>query len=86
MPILAPNPLFLNFIAGVLPDLGVERVRQTTFLRFVSGWLGKLLPKVQEVARCLGELLAAACAARVSASQTSSCSPHPHPRGCARPA
>jgi len=47
MLILAPNPLFLNFIAGVLPDLGVERVRQTTFLQFVSEWLGKLLPKVQ---------------------------------------
>lgn len=29
--------------------------------------LGQLLPKVQEVARCLGELLAAACAGRVSA-------------------
>lgn len=29
--------------------------------------LGRLLPKVQEVARCLGELLAAACAGRVSA-------------------
>lgn len=28
--------------------------------------LGRLLPKVQEVARCLGELLAAACAGRVS--------------------
>lgn len=27
--------------------------------------LGRLLPKVQEVARCLGELLAAACAGRV---------------------
>ncbi|KAL4826642.1 hypothetical protein H8958_007098 [Nasalis larvatus] len=26
--------------------------------------LGRLLPKVQEVARCLGELLAAACASR----------------------
>jgi len=47
MLILAPNPLFLNFIAGVLPDLGVERVRQTTFLRFVGDWMGKLLPKVQ---------------------------------------
>ncbi|MBQ2956643.1 MAG: hypothetical protein IJE08_09305, partial [Clostridia bacterium] len=47
MLILAPNPLFLNFIAGVLPDLGVERVRQTTFLLFVADWLGKLLPKVQ---------------------------------------
>lgn len=44
--ILAPNPLFLNFIAGVLPDLGVEKVRQTTFPLLVSGWLGKLLPRV----------------------------------------
>lgn len=47
MLILAPNPLFLNFIAGVLPDLGVERVRQTTFLGFVGDWLQKLLPKVR---------------------------------------
>lgn len=44
--ILAPNPLFLNFIAGVLPDLGVEKVRQTTFPLLVSVWLGKLLPRV----------------------------------------
>ena len=44
--ILAPNPLFLNFIAGVLPDLGVEKVRQTTFPLLVSCWLGKLLPRV----------------------------------------
>ena len=44
--ILAPNPLFLNFIAGVLPDLGVEKVRQTTFPLLVSDWLGKLLPRV----------------------------------------
>lgn len=29
--------------------------------------LGRLLPKVQEVARCLGELLTAACSGRVSA-------------------
>ena len=44
--ILAPNPLFLNFIAVALPDLGVEKVRQTTFPLLVSGWLGKLLPRV----------------------------------------
>ncbi|XP_077005077.1 suppressor APC domain-containing protein 2 [Tamandua tetradactyla] len=36
-------------------DLGVEGSPRS---------LGQLLPKVQEVARCLGELLAAACAAR----------------------
>ncbi|MBO4886612.1 MAG: AAA family ATPase [Clostridia bacterium] len=44
--ILAPNPLFLNFIAGVLPDLGVEKVRQTTFPLFVAEWLDDLLPRV----------------------------------------
>ncbi|MBR3505162.1 MAG: UvrD-helicase domain-containing protein [Clostridia bacterium] len=46
--ILAPNPLFLNFIAGVLPDLGVEKVRQTTFARFVADWLDELLPRVNQ--------------------------------------
>ena len=45
--IIAPNPLFLNFIAGVLPDLGVEMVRQTTFIGLVSDWLGPLLPPVR---------------------------------------
>jgi len=44
--ILAPNPLFLNFIAGVLPDLGVEKVRQTTFPLLVADWLDDLLPRV----------------------------------------
>ena len=34
MMILAPNPLFLSYISQVLPDLGVERVVQTTF----EGW------------------------------------------------
>ncbi|MGI6172941.1 MAG: HelD family protein [Christensenellales bacterium] len=48
MAILAPNPLFLNFIAGVLPDLGVERVRQTTFARFLREYMGSLLPKIEE--------------------------------------
>ncbi|MBO4299158.1 MAG: AAA family ATPase [Clostridia bacterium] len=46
--ILAPNPLFLNFIAGVLPDLGVEKVRQTTFQLFVADWLDDLLPRVSQ--------------------------------------
>ncbi len=46
MMILAPNPLFLDYISGVLPDLGVERVNQTTFERLFVGWLGKLAPKI----------------------------------------
>jgi len=46
MVILAPSPLFLNFIAGVLPDLGVERVRQTTFEGFLRSLMK--LPKLAE--------------------------------------
>ncbi len=46
MMILAPNPLFLDYISGVLPDLGVERVRQTTFARLASDIMGKHLPRV----------------------------------------
>ena len=39
MMILAPNPLFLNYISGVLPDLGVENIRQTTYDIFLSDFL-----------------------------------------------
>ena len=38
--ILAPNNLFINYISEVLPELGVERVRQTTFTDFVMDLLG----------------------------------------------
>lgn len=48
MLILAPNPLFLNFIAQVLPDLGVENVRQTTYQRFLGDYLGKLTPAAED--------------------------------------
>lgn len=44
MLILAPNPLFLRFIAGVLPDLGVEQVRQSTFERWSKEYLGEHWP------------------------------------------
>ncbi len=44
--ILAPNPLFLQYIAPVLPDLGVERVRQTTFSALLQAWLGTGLPPI----------------------------------------
>ncbi|MDR0396028.1 MAG: UvrD-helicase domain-containing protein [Oscillospiraceae bacterium] len=42
--ILAPNPMFLNYIAAVLPDLGVEQVAQTTFDEFACALLGKKAP------------------------------------------
>jgi len=39
--IIAPNKLFLNYISDVLPELGVEKVRQTTFEEFAQDLLGK---------------------------------------------
>ena len=47
MLILAPNPLFLNFISQVLPDLGVENVQQTTFTRFIGGYLAEDMPAIE---------------------------------------
>ncbi|MDR1600760.1 MAG: AAA family ATPase [Oscillospiraceae bacterium] len=45
--ILAPNPMFLNYIAAVLPDLGVEQVAQTTFAGFAQTLLGKKAPALE---------------------------------------
>lgn len=39
--ILAPNRLFLNYISEVLPELGVDRVKQTTFEDFSMEVIGK---------------------------------------------
>lgn len=39
--IIAPNKLFLNYISEVLPELGVERVSQTTFVDFIFELVGK---------------------------------------------
>ncbi|MDW7674475.1 MAG: RNA polymerase recycling motor HelD [Bacillota bacterium] len=38
--IMAPNSLFLNYISEVLPELGVERVKQTTYIDFCYELLG----------------------------------------------
>jgi Superfamily I DNA and RNA helicases len=39
--IIAPNRLFLNYISDVLPELGVEKVKQTTFEDFAQELIGK---------------------------------------------
>lgn len=39
--IIAPNRLFLNYISEVLPELGVDRVKQTTFEEFSMELIGK---------------------------------------------
>lgn len=38
--IIAPNKLFINYISTVLPELGVEKVKQTTFIDFMIELLG----------------------------------------------
>ena len=38
--ILAPNRLFINYISEVLPELGVEKVKQTTFIDFMKEIIG----------------------------------------------
>ncbi len=45
MMILAPNPLFLSYISQLLPDLGVERVKQTTFADWCANTAGKCFPR-----------------------------------------
>ena len=39
--IIAPNTLFLDYISEILPELGVDRVRQTTFENFAMDLIGK---------------------------------------------
>ncbi len=46
--IIAPNRLFINYISEVLPELGVEKVKQTTFIDFVEELLGKKLNLVDK--------------------------------------
>lgn len=38
--IIAPNNLFINYISEVLPELGVENVRQNTYVDFMKFLLG----------------------------------------------
>jgi DNA helicase-2/ATP-dependent DNA helicase PcrA len=51
MMILAPNPLFLSYISQVLPDLGVERVVQTTFEGWCREGMGRHMPKILRESR-----------------------------------
>lgn len=39
--IIAPTKFFLNYISDVLPELGVEKTRQTTFEEFAAGIIGQ---------------------------------------------
>ncbi|KAB2329977.1 AAA family ATPase [Cytobacillus depressus] len=46
--ILAPSRLFIDYISEALPELGVERVRQTTYQEYVQICLGKKLRIVND--------------------------------------
>ncbi|MFD0824643.1 RNA polymerase recycling motor HelD [Neobacillus sp. M.A.Huq-85] len=39
--ILAPNRLFIDYISAVLPELGVNKINQTTFIDFMKACLGQ---------------------------------------------
>jgi DNA helicase II / ATP-dependent DNA helicase PcrA len=39
--ILAPNRLFIDYISAVLPELGVNKINQTTYVDFMKKSLGK---------------------------------------------
>lgn len=39
--ILAPNRLFIDYISAVLPELGVNKINQTTFIDFMRSSLGQ---------------------------------------------
>lgn len=39
--ILAPNRLFIDYISDVLPELGVNKIKQTTYIDFIKETLGK---------------------------------------------
>ncbi|WP_234402420.1 RNA polymerase recycling motor HelD [Oceanobacillus damuensis] len=43
MMILAPSKMFINYISESLPELGVEKIKQTTYTDYVSECLGKKL-------------------------------------------
>lgn len=40
--LFSPNPLFTSYISNVLPELGEENVRQTTFLHYLEAGIGSL--------------------------------------------
>jgi DNA helicase-2/ATP-dependent DNA helicase PcrA len=54
--ILAPNAIFLDYISNILPDLGVENVRQSTFESFAQDIIGKKL-KIEDPGEKLGRIL-----------------------------
>ena len=45
--IIAPNNMFIGYISDVLPELGVTRIRQTTYIDYMKQCVGKKLKIVK---------------------------------------
>ncbi|MGE5630819.1 MAG: RNA polymerase recycling motor HelD [Caulobacteraceae bacterium] len=54
--IIAPTKFFLNYISEVLPELGVEKTKQTTFEEFAANIIGQKL-KIREANEKLSSLI-----------------------------
>lgn len=54
--ILAPNTLFLDYISSVLPELGANRVQQTTYVDLMSKVIGKKI-RIGDTNEKLNELI-----------------------------
>ncbi len=46
--ILAPSKLFIDYISEALPELGVEKIRQTTFADYAQSCIGRSLHLIED--------------------------------------
>lgn len=51
--ILAPNRLFIDYISAVLPDLGVNKIKQTTYIDFMRDCLGKRIKLISPTSKLM---------------------------------
>ncbi|MFL6555022.1 MAG: HelD family protein, partial [Bacillus sp. (in: firmicutes)] len=51
--ILAPNRLFIDYISAVLPELGVNKINQTTFIDFMRSCLGQKIKLISPNAKLM---------------------------------
>lgn len=52
--IIAPNHMFIGYIADVLPELGVDKIRQTTYVDFVCKCIGKKVKVTKPEKKLIG--------------------------------
>ncbi|WP_246941625.1 RNA polymerase recycling motor HelD [Bacillus pinisoli] len=48
MMVIAPNRLFIDYISEVLPELGVDQIRQTTYIDYVQQCVGKKIKVIPQ--------------------------------------